>query len=195
MELKNYNAILAPLIYQKCLAAVVVKQKKKKDFLFNHLIKIIHISFFYSFFYSKTCCAPQSLWSLFLFFSSSHQALSSLIKLIIPPISLISPHLSSSSHLHSTPKPKPLPSPAPAPAVAVPRRQLSPLCLTAAGPPTSLTNFAEASCWPIFQPCRHRPTSQPLLLLAAHAVPAHASAHARRRRQPTSGQCSLFISS
>ena len=58
--------------------------------------------------------APLKASEPISFFSSSHQALSSL-KLIIPPISLISPHLSSSSHLHSTPKPKPSPLPAPAP--------------------------------------------------------------------------------
>ena len=33
VELKNYNAILAPLIYQKHLAAVVVKQKIFADLL------------------------------------------------------------------------------------------------------------------------------------------------------------------
>ena len=33
VELKNYNAILAPLIYQKHLAAVVVKQKNFADLL------------------------------------------------------------------------------------------------------------------------------------------------------------------
>ena len=42
-----------------------------------------------------------------------------LIKLLIPSISLISPHLSSSFHLPSTPKPKPSPSPSPALAPAV----------------------------------------------------------------------------
>ena len=33
VELKSYNAILAPLIYQKHLAAVVVKQKFFTDLL------------------------------------------------------------------------------------------------------------------------------------------------------------------
>ena len=33
VELKSYNAILAPLIYQKYLAAVVVKQKFFADLL------------------------------------------------------------------------------------------------------------------------------------------------------------------
>ena len=33
VELKSYNAILAPLIYQKHLAAVVVKQKIFADLL------------------------------------------------------------------------------------------------------------------------------------------------------------------
>ena len=33
VELKSYNAILAPLIYQKHLAAVVVKQKLFADLL------------------------------------------------------------------------------------------------------------------------------------------------------------------
>ena len=33
VELKSYSAILTPLIYQKCLAAVVVKQKIFADLL------------------------------------------------------------------------------------------------------------------------------------------------------------------
>ena len=131
------------------------------------------------------------------FFSSSHQALSSLIKLIIPPVSLISPHLSSSSHLPSTPKPKPSPSLSSAPVVAVPRRQL--LTLTSLPHrcrPTHALDPLRRS-----KPLTHLEVSAPtlpsqthdkeLLLLAAHAGPAHA----RRRCQPTSGQSSLFISS
>ena len=83
-------------------------------------------------------CAPFKASEPISFFSSSHQALSSL-KLIIPPISLISPHLSSSSHLHSTPKPKPSPSPAIAPGVA-------------------RHSHLSASPLPAHpRPCRHRP--------------------------------------
>ena len=123
--------------------------KKKKDFLFNSLIKIIHISFFYSFFYSKTSHAPAKPLKPLSFFSSSHQALSSLIKLIIPPISLISPHLSSSSNLPSTPKPKLSPSHA-------------------------VNSHLSASPLPAhLHPCRHRPIfpSNPSSSLAVTAAP------------------------
>ena len=90
---------------------------------------MLHLLF--PFFYSRPAVLSQNLWSLFFFFFIISSSLISLIKLIISPISLISPHLSSSSHLPTKPKPKPKPSPlsslAPAPAVAVPRRQLSTL--------------------------------------------------------------------
>ena len=227
--------------------------KNNNNFLFKPLIKIIQTSlcsifYFHSFILDLPCSLKTSEASLFFFHHLklshlSHQAL-------ISPISLISPHLSSSSHLPTKPKPKlspsPSPSPAPAPAVAVPRRQLStltslPHCcrptrsstspahtldpfrrnkplthleisaltlssqthdkellLLAAGNHLKLSSPCKAVAVPavtVASPRRPSPrlslsSSQPMPV----SVPAHASAHARRHRQPTSGQCSLFFS-
>ena len=111
----------------------------------------------------------------------SQQALSSL-KLIKLRSSSSAYHLSSSSHLHSTPKSSPSPSPAPAPGVAVaspspsPRRRtpLSPLCLTAHP-----------------RPCRHRPIfpSNPSSNLAVTAAPPPCSP-----RRPSPLQVSALFS-
>ena len=110
VELKSYNAILAPPIYQKSLAVVEAKQKKfvdllqctsiyrcalqhsskkKKKNLFKPLIKIIQVLYFF-FFILLFQTSPCSL--------SSSQALSSALISLIKLSSLSSLKLSSPSH-------------------------------------------------------------------------------------------------
>ena len=123
-------------------------------FLFKPLIKILQTSlcsiFYFHYFILDLPCSLKTSEASFFFFIISSSLISlikpsSLIKLIISPISLISPHISSSSHLPTKPKPKP------SPFHAV-NSQLSPLCLTAAGlpeaqrhQPTPLTHSVETS--------------------------------------------------
>ena len=133
---------------------------------------MLHL-FFFSFFYSRPDCAlSQALKPLFFFHHLklshlSHQAL-------ISPISLINSHLSS---FHLPAKPKPSPSLAPAVVIAS-------TMLSQALKPLIFFFIISSS----HLPAKSSP-SQP------SPLPAHASAHARHRRQPTLGQCSLFFSS
>ena len=136
----------------------------------------------------------------FFIISSSSSSLRSLSSALISHQALISTQHQSQSRRRRQPQPPASPSPAPSPGVAVAspnssRRRPTPSTLTSLPHhcrPTHILAVTDPSSH-----LTHLPTlpSQPLLLLAAHAILAHASAHARRRRQPTSGQCSLFISS
>ena len=140
--------------------------------------------------------------NLFLFFHhliklshlSSSSSLRSPSSALIYHKALISTQHQSQSRRRRQPQPPASPSPVPAPGVAVaspapaPASHATLTSLPHRCRPTHVLAVTDPSSH-----LTHLPTlpSQPLLLLAAHAVPAHA----RRRRQPTSGQCSLFISS
>ena len=166
VELNSYNAILAPLIYQKYLAAMEVKQKffadllqctsidvhcsshlkKKKDFLFHSLIKIIQTYIILLFLLIQDLPCSCLLKPLFFFFIISSSSL----------ISHQAPHPSDLSH--------------------------QPSSLIKLSSPLNTKAKAVASPSPSPSRCRRQPQPQPSL---SHTVASPRHRHrVPRRRQP-----------
>ena len=153
-------------------------------------------SFLFILLFHQTCRALSKALKRLLFFfiiSCSLIKLSSLrpfSSALISHQALISLQSQSQSQSQSRRRRRRRRQPQPSPSHAV-NSQLSPLCLTAAGPPeahrhrpTPLTHSVETSHWPILKsllwPCRHRPTTKSssslqLVIISSSHLPAKPS--------------------